>query len=66
MAAVTANGSPPGQLLRVLSLPEVTAAGVGIIVGAGIYVLVGEAAADAGAAVWMSFALAGVLSALTA
>lgn len=40
--------------------------GVGIIIGAGIYVLVGEAAAEAGAAVWLSFLVAAALSVLTA
>jgi APA family basic amino acid/polyamine antiporter len=44
----------------------VTASGVGIIIGAGIYVLLGAATAKAGAAVWLSFVFAGVLSALTA
>ncbi len=55
----------PGSLHRVLSLTEVTAGGVGIIIGAGIYVLVGAATAEAGASVWMSFAGAAVLCALT-
>jgi APA family basic amino acid/polyamine antiporter len=52
-------------LQRTLSFWEVTAGGVGIIIGAGIYVLVGAATEEAGAAVWMSFALAALLSALT-
>ena len=54
-----------GSLHRVLSLTEVTAGGVGIIIGAGIYVLVGAATAEAGASVWLSFVLAAVLCALT-
>ena len=54
---------PP--LRRVLGLAEVTAGGVGIIIGAGIYVLLGTATAQAGAAVWLAFVLAAVLSALT-
>jgi APA family basic amino acid/polyamine antiporter len=54
------------KLRRVLGLWEVTASGVGIIIGAGIYVLVGEAAAEAGNGVWMAFALAAALSILTA
>ena len=37
-------------LRRVLGLPRLTAAGVGMVIGAGIYVLLGSAAADAGAA----------------
>ncbi|MDD3552852.1 MAG: hypothetical protein WCZ26_10130 [Methanothrix soehngenii] len=41
-------------LERTLGLLEVTIFGVGIILGAGIYALIGEAA---GNAVWISFAL---------
>ena len=51
---------------RELGLAQVTASGVGIIIGAGIYVLLGPATAHAGASVWTSFAIAGALSALTA
>ena len=54
----------PG-LRRVLGLTEVTAGGIGIIIGAGIYVLLGSATAQAGAAVWIAFVLAAILSALT-
>jgi len=59
---------PPtqGRLRRVLGLAEVTAGGIGIIIGAGIYVLVGSAAAEAGASVWMAFAIAAGISFLTA
>ena len=39
--------------------------GVGIILGAGIYVLVGKAAGEAGNAVWMAFVLSAVLASLT-
>ena len=56
---------PAPSLHRVLGLPEVTAGGVGIIIGAGIYVLLGEAAAHAGPLVWVAFLMAAVLSALT-
>jgi amino acid transporter len=56
-------------------LPEATATpsltlrgavflGVGAMVGAGIFALLGEAGAVAGAAVWISFLVAGVISAL--
>ena len=54
------------RLVRSLGLGQITASGVGIIIGAGIYVLLGAATAEAGAAVWVSFLLAGLLSALTA
>lgn len=53
-------------LRKSLSFWQVTASGVGIVIGAGIYVLIGEAAKDAGNGVWMSFGIAAVLSALTA
>lgn len=51
---------------RSLRLPQVTASGVGIIVGAGIYVLLGPAAGLAGGLVWLSFLIASALCALTA
>ncbi len=54
------------KLARSLGLLQVTASGVGIIVGAGIYALVGTATETAGGAVWLSFGVAGVLSTLTA
>ena len=55
----------PPRMPRVLGTLELTASGVGIIIGAGIYVLLGAATAEAGAAVWASFALAAVLCGLT-
>lgn len=48
-----------------LGLTEVTAGGVGIIIGAGIYVLLSAATAHAGPLVWLAFLLAAVLSAMT-
>ncbi len=50
---------------RSLGMWQVTASGVGIIVGAGIYVLIGEATAIAGPRVWLSFLIAAGLSMLT-
>ena len=38
--------------------------GVGSMVGAGIFALLGEAGAVAGSAVWLSFLLAGVVATL--
>jgi APA family basic amino acid/polyamine antiporter len=58
------DGSP-ASLRRVLGLTEVTAGGVGIIIGAGIYVLLGAATAQAGPLVWCAFLVAAALSALT-
>jgi APA family basic amino acid/polyamine antiporter len=57
--------APGPQLRRVLGPIEVTASGVGIIIGAGIYVLLGAATAQAGSGVWLSFGLAAGLCALT-
>ncbi|MEZ5244149.1 MAG: amino acid permease [Acidimicrobiales bacterium] len=59
-------GTPPPGLARTLGFGQVTASGVGIIIGAGIYVLLGAATAEAGSGVWIAFLVAGVLSALTA
>src|SRR5688572_18485961 len=61
---VNSSAAQP-RLRRVLGPLEVTASGVGIIIGAGIYVLLGAATAQAGSAVWSSFALAAGLCALT-
>ena len=38
--------------------------GIGAMVGAGIFALLGEAAVVAGSAVWLSFLLAGIVAAL--
>ena len=57
---------PPDRLRRSLALWQLTASGVGIVIGAGIYVLVGEAAQEAGAGLWLSFAVAAILAGLTA
>jgi amino acid transporter len=57
--------SEPAQLKRVLSLPAITFYGLGTILGAGIYVLVGKVAASAGMYAPVAFLVAGALSALT-
>jgi APA family basic amino acid/polyamine antiporter len=48
-----------------LSLWQVTITGVGIVIGAGIYVLIGTATAVAGSLVWLSFIIAALLGALS-
>ncbi len=53
-------------LKRVLGFWELTLSGIGIILGAGIYALVGKAAAVAGEGVWVSFAISAVIAGLTA
>ncbi len=58
--------NPKSSLKRALGVFHLTLAGVGMIVGAGIYVLIGEAAAHAGNMMWISFLIAAVVSILTA
>lgn len=54
------------KLKRSLSLPVLTLYGLGNILGAGIYVLVGKVAGFAGASTTLAFILAMVIAALTA
>jgi APA family basic amino acid/polyamine antiporter len=53
------------KLKRVLGLLTLTFYGIGVILGAGIYVLIGEAAAEAGNSVWISFLLAAMIASFT-
>jgi APA family basic amino acid/polyamine antiporter len=53
-------------LRREVSLGEAVVYGVGIIIGAGIYSLIGEAAATTGNALWLAFLIAAFISAFTA
>lgn len=53
------------ELKRALGLFEITLSGIGIIVGAGIYALLDEAAGLAGNAVWMAFALSALVALFT-
>lgn len=53
------------KLKRELGLFEATLYGIGIIIGAGIYSLIGEAAALAGNSVWMSFIIGAVIASFT-
>ncbi len=53
------------ELKRELGLFEITLSGVGIILGAGIYALIGKAAALAGNAVWLSFAFSSLVAVFT-
>jgi amino acid transporter len=50
---------------RRVSVRGAVALGVGSMVGAGIFALMGEAAALAGSAVWLSFLAAGIIALLT-
>jgi len=56
----------PASLRRSLGLWQVTLSGVGVILGAGVYALIGPAAAHAGNALWLAFLLAGLTAGLTA
>jgi amino acid transporter len=60
MPASTKVGS--GQ--RLMTVRGAAFLGVGSMVGAGIFALLGEAGAVAGSAVWMSFLLAGIVASL--
>lgn len=65
-ASLVSQDSELNTFERVLGLHHLTASGIGVIIGAGIYVLLGPATQAAGALVWASFVIAGVLSAVTA
>jgi amino acid transporter len=53
-------------LRRTLGLAQVTIAGIGVILGAGVYALIGPAAGLAGPALWLAFLLTGVAAGCTA
>lgn len=53
------------KLSRELGLFQVTIAGVGIILGAGIYALLGVAAGSAGNATWLAFLISAIIALLT-
>ncbi len=63
MENTTGDSTP--RLKRRLGLLAATLAGVGVILGSGIYVIIGIAAGDAGNAVWLSFLIAAVPAFLT-
>ena len=54
------------SLRRTLGLWQVSISGIGIILGAGVYALVGPAAGLAGNALWAAFLLAALAAGLTA
>ena len=56
-----ASGS---QAPRTMTVRGAVFLGVGAMVGAGIFALLGEAGAVAGSAVWLSFLVAGLISSL--
>ena len=54
------------QLKRAVGLLDLTALGIGAIIGTGIFVILGEAIGDAGPAIILSFVVAGVTCAFSA
>ncbi|MEK6865044.1 MAG: amino acid transporter, partial [Thermoproteota archaeon] len=50
------------ELKRRMGLFHLTMYGVGLILGAGIYVLIGEAAGLAGDSVWIAFVLGSIVA----
>ena len=66
MSGTPAAAAPQGTLRRTLGLWQVTVSGVGVILGAGVYALVGPASARAGGALWLSFLIAALTAGLTA
>lgn len=60
------DGDSMAELKRSLSLWQVTFMSVGIILGAGIYVIIGEAAGLSGNSIWLSFVIAAFVATLTA
>jgi amino acid transporter len=63
-ALQTPGAGAPGEPARRLTVGGATVLGIGSMIGAGIFALLGEAGAIAGAAVWMSFLIGGVVAAL--
>lgn len=55
----------PGHLRRRIGIIGLSAYGVGTILGAGVYALIGPAAGLAGHGLWLSFLLAALVAALT-
>jgi amino acid transporter len=60
----TATVAGAEQAKKVLTLRGATFLGIGSMIGAGIFALLGEAGAVAGAAVWLSFLIGGVVAML--
>jgi APA family basic amino acid/polyamine antiporter len=53
-------------LRRTLGLWQVSLSGIGVILGAGVYALIGPAAGLAGNVLWLAFLVAGAAAGLTA
>ena len=55
-----ATRRPRARLKRAVGVLDLTALGIGAVIGTGIFVIIGEAIGDAGPSIIVSFALAGV------
>ena len=66
MAEVTHRGPDEITLSRTLGLLDITMIGVGAMIGAGIFVLTGIAAGEAGPALVLAFLLNGIVTTFTA
>src|SRR4051812_20461977 len=65
-ALVADTEEEASRLNRAVGLLDLTALGIGAIIGTGIFVILGEAIGDAGPAIILSFVLAGVTCAFSA
>src|SRR5215210_5966670 len=63
---VAATEEEESQLRRAVGLLDLTALGIGAVIGTGIFVILGEAIGDAGPAIILSFVLAGLTCAFSA
>lgn len=54
------------KLKRELNLFDTTVAGIGIIIGAGVYAIIGTAAGIVGNAIWLSFLIGAIVAGITA
>jgi APA family basic amino acid/polyamine antiporter len=66
MTTSTIDSPAAPALRRALGVWHVSVAGIGVILGAGVYAIIGPATAEAGNAVWLAFLLAGLAAGLTA
>ncbi|WP_062203999.1 APC family permease [Aureimonas sp. AU12] len=65
MAGTQETSAGEARLKRAVGLPQVTLFGLGSMLGAGIYGLIGEAARELGSAVWLAFLVSMVAALLT-
>ncbi len=66
MTVMASDEQPGSTLRRALGWPAVAAYGLGAILGAGIYSVIGAAAAVAGEGMWLAFASSAVVALITA